>query len=237
MTISSIPKNNRAASSCSTSLMAMLITSLLMLGCSKGGSGSEDKAARALDALNSASTTAEKIGAIGQLKDVSSGAGEKVGAKAVEMLQDGEAEVRKAALDLIAVMKHKDAAAVTALGGLVKNDADLDVKKQALATLHSIGAADEHVKLAKEALAGSDEEMQEYAAFQLSEAGAAAEPALAELEAALESESYYTRMYAAMALGNLGSKAASAKAKLEALTSDKEVDVAAAAKEALGKIQ
>jgi HEAT repeat protein len=153
------------------------------------------------------------------------------------MLKDAEAEVRKAALDLIAVMKHKDAAAVTALGGLVKNDADLDVKKQALATLHSIGAADEHVKLAKEALAGSDEEMQEYAAFQLSEAGAAAEPALAELEAALESESYYTRMYAAMALGNLGSKAASAKAKLEALTSDKEVDVAAAAKEALGKIQ
>jgi len=224
--------------------IATLISSLLMLGCGKGSSDGGNKAAAgkaksasALDALKSASTTEEKVSALGKLKDVSGSASKEVGAQAVEMLKDGEAEVRTAALDLIGMIKYNDPTAVTALTGLFKDDEDEEVKKRALVTLKDIGAADDHVKLAMEALAGGDEDMQDYAIFQLSEAGEAAEPALAQLEAALDSKNYYTRMYAAMALGNLGSKAASAKAKLEALTTDKETDVAAAAKEALGKIE
>tara|TARA_Y100000588_G_C14135432_1_gene873572 strand:+ start:524 stop:1204 length:681 start_codon:yes stop_codon:yes gene_type:complete len=223
--------------------IATLISSLLMLGCGKGSSDGGNKAAgkaksaSALDALNSASTTEEKIAAIGKLKDVSGSASKEVGAKAVEMLKDAEAEVRTAALNLISQIKYNDPAAITALSGLFKDDSDVEVKKAALSTLKDIGAAEDHVKLAKEGMSSSDEDIKEFAVFQLSEAGPAAESALAELETALDSKSMYQRMYAAMALGNIGSKAASAKPKLEALTSDKESDVAAAAKEALGKIE
>ena len=219
--------------------MTVMITSLLVLGCGKksGGSGPEAKAASALDALNSASTKEEKLAAIGLLKDVSASASEEAGAKAVELLKDGEMEVQIGAMDLIAVMKYNDPAAVTAISGLFQSSSELEIKKHVIQTLKGIGATDQHVKICKEAMAGGDEEMLGYAAYQLSDVGEAAAAAQAELIAALDSKEPYGRMYAAMALGNIGSKAAEAKAKLEALTSDKDSDVAAAAKEALEKIQ
>ena len=218
--------------------MSVMITSLLVLGCGKGGgSGPDAKADRALDALNSASTKEEKLAAIGLLKDVSASASEKAGAKAVELLKDGEMEVQIGAMDLIAAMKYNDPAAVTAISGLFQSTSELEIKKHVMTTLKGIGATDQHVKICKEAMAGGDEDMQGYGAYQLSDVGEAAAAAQAELIAALDSKEHYGRMYAAMALGNIGSKAAEAKAKLEALTSDKDADVAAAAKEALGKLQ
>lgn len=213
-------------------LLLALLCAFLLPGC---GKKTNSKLAMELEGLESATAT-ERADALLHLTDMGEEA-ESAAPKAIELLTDASSDVRSAAIGLIAKLKVNTPESVAGLSKAASGDEDEGIRSSALDALHAVGAHEEHVNVCKGLLASDDERQRGQAAMGLSEAGEHAAAAQTELVAALEDKEPYVRMYAAMALGNLGSKAASAKAKLEALTSDKEADVAAAAKEALEKIQ
>ena len=232
--ISSAPEKFGSVAFCwRTGQLLVLLSALLLPGCSKKTDPAVLEEMKALDS----SSAADREDALLHLADMGDKA-KPAAPKAVELLNDQSEGVRNAAIQLIIRTEHNTPESLAGIGALASEDEDEEVRHNALNALKSLGAHEKHAKIYAELLNSGKERQRELGALGLSEAGEHAAVAQAQLVAGLKDKLPYVRMYCAMALGNLGAKASDeAKAQLETMKNDREKMVADTVKEALKKLQ
>ena len=219
----------------------VILCAALFAGCGKGAEGGKEasdtaKLEAAVKAL-SGPDESDKLGGLTTLSGMPEGA-KPHAAKVVALLKDTSKEVRQATINLLVTMKHTDPEALKELSALATSDAEADVQTTALQALSDLGAYDDWVNVCKTFLAGDDANKRQAAAMSLSQSEKPAKGAQAELIAGIKDKDPVVRESCAMALGALGVDAtAEAKTALQTAAGDKEKSVAAAAKEALGKLK
>ncbi len=233
--ISSAPEKFGSVAFCwRTGQLLVLLSALLLPGCSKKTDPAVLEEMKALDSPSAA----DREDALLHLADMGDKA-KPAAPKAVELLNDQSVGVRNAAIQLIIRTEHNTPESLAGIGALASEDEDEEVRHNALNALKSLGAHEKHAKICAELLSSRNERQREVGALGLAEAGEYAAVAQAQLVAGLKDrKSTYVRMYCATALGNLGAKASDeAKAQLETMKNDREKMVADAVKEALKKLQ
>jgi HEAT repeat protein len=217
--------------SCWPGLLLALLCALLLPGCTSDTDSilaADPELAEEINGLESALAT-DRETALLHLADLGKERAEDVAApRAVELLKDENANVRKAAMLLITRFGHKTPESVAALIAAATSDEDVDVRGEAFY------GHEEFVKLCKTLLTGDDPDKRCMAANGLVGAGEHAMAAETELLAGLKDSEWCVREQCADALGKFGSKAsAEVKAALKAAANDEDAKVAKAAKAAL----
>tara|TARA_B100001123_G_scaffold290796_1_gene324192 strand:+ start:985 stop:1680 length:696 start_codon:yes stop_codon:yes gene_type:complete len=215
---------------------ASLLTTLcagLLVGC--GGANTPVNTALAL--LDSDQPGDRERG-LEQLQNMKSEA-KPHASRVVDLLNDNDVFVRKAAIQTLIVIQHKDSDALSAIGKLAMEDSEDEVKSTAMNGLLKLEAYDEFAKVFKKALADGNTKMRESAAMAIAQSGqSAAAAAETDLAKGLKDQSIGVRMSCAMAIGNLAEKAsAESKAALQTTANDKDKSVADAAKAALERLK
>jgi|TARA_B100001971_G_C18251810_1_gene578862 HEAT repeat protein len=215
-----------------TGLLLAFFSALLLSGC---GGKTDSRLAEEMKGLESSSAE-KRTDALLHLADMG-GLAKKAAPRAIELLKDGDAGVRNAAIQLIIRTKHNTKESLAGISALATGDKDEEVQGNALNALLGFEAHEEHAKACVKLLGGEDR-MREIGSLGLAGAKSPAVVAQKELVAGLKDKLPYVRMNCAKALGNLGSAAsADTKAQLKAAEADKEKQVADAVTEALGKLK